>query len=134
MSGQTPTAPAGRPSGLFASLRDLLATLLAIAETRLELVTTELEEELHRIAEILAWAFVLIFFGGMTVLMLALLIIVLWWEDHRVLAASLTCLGFLLITATAALVLRARVAARPKLLDATIEELKRDRDALGGGA
>jgi uncharacterized membrane protein YqjE len=130
------TAPAagGRSSGLFASLRDLLATLLAIAHTRIELVTTELEEELHRVAEILAWAFVLIFFGGMTVLMLAFLIIVLWWEEHRVLAASLTCLGFLLITATAALVLRAKVRVRPKLLNATIEELKRDRDALERGA
>lgn len=120
----------GRAGGLFASVRGLLATALAIAHTRLELVTTELEEELHRVAEILAWAFVLIFFGGMTVLMIAFLVIILWWDEHRLLAASLTCLAFLLVTLVAGLVLRARVRERPKLLHATIEELKHDRDAL----
>ena len=49
-------------TGLFASARDLLATALALAHTRLELVTTEIEEELHRVAEILLWMFVVVFF------------------------------------------------------------------------
>ena len=119
-------------AGLFASVRDLLATALAIVHTRLELVTTEIEEELHRVAEILVWMFVVVFFAGLTVLMLAFVIVVAFWEEHRLLAASLTTLGFLAVTAIGLLVVRAKARARPKLLEATIEEIKRDREALGG--
>jgi len=118
-------------TGLFASVRDLLATALAIVHTRLELVTTEIEEELHRVAEILVWMFVVVFFAGLTVLMLAFVIVVAFWEEHRLLAASLTTLGFLAVTAVGLLVVRAKARARPKLLEATIEEIKRDREALG---
>lgn len=118
-------------TGLFASARDLLATALALAHTRLELVTTEIEEELHRVAEILLWMFVVVFFAGLTVLMLAFVIVIVFWDDHRILAAALTTLGFLAITAIALLVVRAKARARPKLLEATIEEIRRDREALG---
>jgi uncharacterized membrane protein YqjE len=120
------------PAGLFASMRRMLETLLAITQTRLELVTTEIEEELHRVAEILLWTFVVVFFAGLTVLMLAFLVVVAFWEDHRLLAASLTALGFVAVTGIALLVVRAKARARPKLLEGTIEEIKRDREALGG--
>lgn len=120
------------PMGLFGSVRRMLETLLAITQTRLELVTTEIEEELHRVAEILLWMFVVVFFAGLAVLMLAFVIVIAFWEDHRLLAASLTTLGFVGITAIALLVVRAKARARPKLLEATIEEIKRDREALGG--
>ena len=123
--------PAG---GLFASVRDLLATALAIVHTRLELVTTEIEEELHRVAEILLWMFVVVFFAGLTVLMLALVVVVAFWEGHRLLAAALMTLVFLGVTGGALLLVRAKVHARPKLLEATLDEIRRDRDALGGGS
>lgn len=127
------TARAHPATGLFASVRDLLATALGIAHTRLELFTTEIEEELHRVAEILLWMFVVVFFAGLTVLMLAFVIVVVFWDDHRILAASLTTLGFLVITGVAVLIVRSKARARPKLLEATIEEIRRDREALGGG-
>jgi uncharacterized membrane protein YqjE len=133
MPGDVDSGTRAQPvTGLFASVRDLLATALAIVHTRLELVTTEIEEELHRVAEILVWMFVVVFFAGLTVLMLAFVIVVAFWEEHRLLAASLTTLGFLAVTAIGLLVVRAKARARPKLLEATIEEIKRDREALGG--
>ncbi len=133
MSGEAEGPARAQPAtGLFASARDLLATALAIIHTRLELVTTEIEEELHRVAEILLWMFIVVFFAGLTVLMLAFVIVVVFWDDHRILAASLTALGFLGITGIAVLVVRAKTKARPKLLEATIEEIRRDREALGG--
>jgi uncharacterized membrane protein YqjE len=129
-----PESPArAQPTaGLFASVRDLLATALAIAHTRLELVTTEIEEELHRVAGILLWTFVVVFFAGLTVLMLAFVVVVAFWEEHRLLAAAVTTLFFLAVTGVGLLVVRARVRARPKLLEATVEEIRRDREALGG--
>jgi len=129
-AGDGPGPRRGRATGLFASMRDVLATALAIAHTRLELLTTEIEEELHRVAEILLWTFVVIFFGGITVLMLAFVVVVAYWEEHRLLAASLTAGLFLLVTVVALLVVRAKVRSRPKLLASTIEEIRRDREAL----
>ena len=120
-----------RATGLFASVRDLLATALTIAQTRLELVSTEIEEELHRVAEILLWTFVVIFFAGITVLMFAFVIVIAWWEEHRLLAASLTAVLFLCITAVALFVVLAKARSRPKLLESTIEEIRRDRETLG---
>ena len=119
-------------TGLFASVRDLLTTGLAIAQTRLELVTTEIEEELHRVAEILLWMFVVVFFAGLTVLMLAFAIVVAFWEEHRMLAVGLTTLAFTAITVVSLLIVRGKIHSRPKLLAATIEEIKHDREALGG--
>jgi uncharacterized membrane protein YqjE len=124
--------PADAPVGLFASARRMLETLLALTQARLELATTEIEEELHRVAEILLWTFVVVFFAGLTVLMLAFVIVIAFWEDHRLLAAALTTLAFVAVTGIALLVVRAKARARPKLLEATIEEIKRDREALGG--
>ena len=124
--------PRERAGGLFASARHLFATALAIAHNRLELITTEIEEELYRVAEIMVWAFIGIFFAGLTVLMAAFLVVLLWWEEHRLLAASLTVLVFLAVTVVALAMVRQKATARPKLLHATIEELKRDRDALEG--
>jgi len=126
------TRASGRAGGLFASVRDVIATTLAIAQTRLELLTTEIEEELHRVAEILLWTFVVIFFGGITVLMLAFVVVIAYWEEHRLLAASLTAGLFLLVTVVALLVVGAKVRSRPKLLESTIDEIRRDREALQG--
>lgn len=120
-----------RASGLFASVRGLLATALAVAQTRLELVTTEIEEELHRVAEILLWMFVVVFFAGLTVLMFAFVVVVAFWEEHRLLAAALTTLVFLGLVLAALAIVRAKIRARPKLLESTIDEIRRDRAALG---
>ena len=45
-----------QPGGLFASLKALLATLIAIGHNRLELFSTELQEEIARAASMLLWA------------------------------------------------------------------------------
>ena len=132
MPDSADSPPRAHPAtGLFASVRDLLATALAIVHTRLELVTTEIEEELHRVAEILLWMFVAVFFAGLTVLMLAFFIVIAFWEEHRLLAAGLTTLAFLAFTGIGLLVVRAKARARPKLLESTLEEIRKDRETLG---
>ncbi len=104
--------------------------LLALAQTRLELFTTELSAEVSRAAVLLLWAFVALFFGGLTVLMIALTVIIAFW-DNRLLAATVCALLFLAVTIVAALTVRRRLRSRTTLLAASIEELRRDRQALG---
>ncbi len=98
--------------------------------TRLELFTTEIEEEIHRAANILMWALVALFFGSLTVLMLAFTVIIIFWDDHRILAAALVTATFLLATVIFALLARSHVKAKTRFMAASIEELKRDRESL----
>jgi len=119
-----------RAGGVVAALKRMLATLLAIVHTRLELFTTEIEEEIQRAATILLWALVALFFGTLTVLMLALTILIVFWDNNRILAASLITGTFLALTGLTAYLARARLKAKSRFMGASIDELKRDREAL----
>ena len=126
--------PAPGPGGLFASLRLLLANLLELAQTRVELLTTELSAEIQRAVGVLLWAFIALFFGGLAVLMLALTVIIAVWDEHRLLAAGVFSGLFLGVTLVAGWVVRSRIRSRPRLLAASLDELRLDREALQRGA
>ena len=119
--------PAG---GLVASFRRMLATLVAIVHTRVELFTTEIEEEIQRAASILMWALIALFFGSLTVLMVAVTVLVVFWDDHRILAASLITGTFLLLTLVFALLARKQLRAKGRFMEASLAELKRDKEGL----
>ena len=119
-----------RPHGLLGSLRRLLASLIALLHTRLELLTTEVEEQIQRAAGIVLWTVIGLYFASLTVVMLAILLLVIFWDDHRVLTAALITAAFFLVALIAGLIAYVRLKTRPRLLAATIEELKRDRAAL----
>ena len=120
--------------GLVDSVRRLLATLVALLQLRADLLVTELEEQLQRLAGLLLWGAIALFCGTLTVLMLAITVLVLWWDTHRVLAASLLTGGFALVFLLSLWSLRRRLAARPRLLSATLQELQRDAASLRGEA
>jgi uncharacterized membrane protein YqjE len=119
--------PAGPVSGLLRSLANLLATAVAIAQTRLELLSTELQEEIHHAAGILVWIAIAVLAAGIGMFTLTLLVVFIFWDTHRVLAASVMTGAFFLIAIVAALVMRAKIRGKPRLLDATLAELGKDR-------
>lgn len=123
-------APRGPIGGLLDSLRNLLATLTAIAHTRLELLSTELREEMHRVAEIMVWTVVALLAAGIGLFLAALVVIFVFWDTHRILASVVVTAAFFVIAVTAVLVLRAKVRSMPRLLDATLAELAKDRAQL----
>jgi uncharacterized membrane protein YqjE len=112
------------------SAKRMLATVIALVHTRLELFTTEIEEEIQRAVSILLWGVIALFFGSLTVLMIAFLVIVIFWDDHRILAASLVTATFLVMTFVFAMLARSRLRAKEGFMSASIEELRRDRDSL----
>ncbi len=118
--------------GLFASLRRMLATLVALVQTRLELVSVEIEEQIEHAASVLLWSIAAIFFASLTVLLLSLTIVIAFWDGHRLLAAGLVTASFGLFAVIAALVVRHRLRTRPRFLSATVAELGRDAAELGG--
>lgn len=123
-------ADPGPIRGLFRSLANLLATAIGIAQTRLELLSTELQEEVHRAAEILVWTVVALLAAMIGLFMLGLVIIFIFWDTHRIVASISVMGGLALIALTAVLVLRAKIRSRPRLFDATLTELAKDRASL----
>lgn len=125
------TAGGPRPvAGLFHSLNNLLATFIAIVHTRLELLTTELQEEVRQVGAILLWAFIAAFAAMMGLFLGALAVIFVFWDTHR-LGASLAMIGlFVGVAVVAGLILRHKLTTKPPLLDDTLAELAKDRDQL----
>ncbi len=119
--------------GLFRSLGNLAATLVGIAYTRLELLTTELQEEVQRAAHLLLWAAVALLAGMLALFLGALTVIFYFWETHRLLASLLITALFAGLAVLAVGMLVAKLRAKPPILEATLTELARDREQLRGG-
>jgi uncharacterized membrane protein YqjE len=120
----------GRATGLLQSLRSLLATLLALAQTRMELLTTELQEEVQRMAGMLMWGLTALLTGILGLLLAGLTVVVLYWDSHRVLAALAVTAFFVCASATAGGVLWLKLRRRPPFLHATLSELGKDAQAV----
>ena len=118
------------PRGLFHSLRALLATVSELLHTRLELVGTEVEEQVARLTSLLIWSIVALFLAFTTVILIAVAIIVAFWDSHRVLVAAGLAGLFAVLAGLTLSVLLAQIRARPRLFQATLEELAKDRQHL----
>ncbi len=118
--------------GLIASLRRVAATLVALAQTRLQLVSVELEEQLEYISAVLLWSIGAMFFAALTVLLLAFTIVIVFWDEHRLLAAGGVTASFALIALFAWFGVRRLLAERPRFFAATARELARDAATLRG--
>ena len=119
-----------RRGGLFDSLKVLAATLIAIAHTRLELLSTELEEERVRLSSMLVWTLVALFCAGLGVVLATLFVVLALWDTHRLLALGIPAILFLLGAALAWLVVRGKARAKPRLFAASLTELSKDRKEL----
>ena len=118
----------GRQGGLLASVRAAVATLLAIAHTRLELFSTELEEEWARVSKILIWSLVGVFCAGLGMVFALLFFVLLLWDTHRLLALGIPAILFLLISVLAWRVVFLKARVKQRLFTASLAELAKDRD------
>ena len=121
------------PPGLLDSVRRVLVSLIEIGQTRLQLASTEVEEERLRVAELLLYATVSLFFLGVGLVLASLWVVLLFWDDHRELVLAAISGLFLLVGAGLAITWRHKARHKPKLLATTVAELQRDRDALRAG-
>lgn len=137
-SDHTGPDDSGRPAGplrqLIASVSGLLATVIGIGRTRLELLSVEVREELNRAAELAVWGVVAVLAAAGGLLFAGLAIIFAFWDTHRILAAVLVTASYFLLAIVAGLVVRSRLRSRPPFLHATLGELARDEDELRGRA
>jgi uncharacterized membrane protein YqjE len=123
-------AQSGTTSGLFSSISRLLATLVAIVQTRVQLLTTEIQEEVHRAASMALWALIALFTALIGILFGGLTIVFAFWDTHRLLAALLVTAGLLLFAGIAVVILLFKIQSHKRFLDATLTELAKDTEAL----
>jgi len=120
---------ASRP-GLLGSLRNLLAHGLELAQVRLELFLTELEEEKQRLLKLLAFGAAALLLLIVGLVFLAIFITVWLWDEHRLLALGLCSLFFLSSGLIALSTARGAARRDGKPLAATLDELAQDQAAL----
>jgi uncharacterized membrane protein YqjE len=117
-------------SGLVHSAQSLLAGLVALGRTRLELFSTELQEEIARQAAALVGAFVVLVLGALALAFGAIAVLMGFGEEHRLAASVGISAFFALLAAAAAWTLRNHVRAKPRALEASITALERDYEQL----
>lgn len=115
---------------LFSSLKNLVSTGASIAQTRLELISIDVQIARTKFLSLLVMVICTLFFLFFGLVMLALLIVIYSWETDRVLALTLLTCGFLAVGCILALVVLRSLKTMPKLFDATISELAKDRQEL----
>lgn len=117
-------------TGLLHSAQSLLAGLVAVGRTRLELFSAELQEEIARQAAALLGALVLLALATLTLAFGAVALLLAVAEANRPLAASGIALVLALFAAAVAWALRRAARAKPRPFHASLEQLERDYEAL----
>jgi len=115
---------------ILSALKNLISTGTSIAETRLELFSTDVQIARSRLVNLFVMIMFTLFFLFFGLVMLALLIVIYSWESNRILALSLLTSGFLTIGLILALVVIRSFKTMPKLFESTIAELSKDRKEL----
>ncbi len=129
MSTPEHNSEAGK-GGLLDSVKNLLATLLAMGQTRLELLSTELEEERGRLTSMLMWTLIAFFCAALVVVLFTLLMVVIFWDSNRLLAICIMMGIFVVGTGTAWRIAYNISRSRPRLFSATTTELAKDCEQL----
>lgn len=120
--------------GLFESLRTLAGDLVGIVHTRLELLATDLAEERIHLTTLLVLGLVALFCLGAGLVLLAILIAVVFWESHRLAALAGLTAFFLAAGATLVVLAMHKARNRPRLFEASLAELAKDRQGLRSGS
>ena len=115
---------------LLSSLKNLVSTGASIAQTRLELISTDVQIARNKFISLLVMIVFVLFFLFFGLVMLALLIVIYSWETNRILALTLLTSGFLAVGMILAAVILQSLRTMPKLFEATISELQKDREEL----
>jgi uncharacterized membrane protein YqjE len=125
-------AAPGRGEGFFSALREVGASLSAIAATRLELASTELSLARIQFVRVLVVALVAAMFGFVALVAASLLVAVIFWETHRVEAMVALVVVYTLAALLLTLRLKRELRESPPLLAATLTELRLDAQAMRG--
>lgn len=116
--------------GLLDSVKALASTLILMAQTRLELLSTEIEEERAWLTSLMVWTMVALFCAAIAVVLAAMLIVIIFWDNYRILALSILICIFILGAVLARRVVLNMTSSKPRIFTSSIEEMSKDREQL----
>jgi uncharacterized membrane protein YqjE len=132
MAEGTPGGEAYR-AGLFASLKGLFGTSLALVQNRLQLLGVELAEERLRLLSLVTYGAVAFICLSAGLVFLAVFLTVLFWESHRLLALGVFSALFLGAGIATLLMAMSYARAGSTLFKGSLAELAKDSEALAQG-
>jgi len=115
---------------LLSSIKGLASTVASIAQTRLELLSLDVQIARSKFICLLVMIISALFFLFFGLVMLALFIVIYSWETDRMLALGLLTGAFLSVGVILALLITQSLRKMPRLFEASITELAKDREAL----
>ena len=115
---------------LLSSIKSLVSTGASIAQTRLELISVDVQIARTKLISLLVMVVSALFFLFFGLVMLALFIVIYSWESDRMMALGLLTGAFLSIGLILTLLIMQSLRTMPKLFEASIAELAKDREAL----
>ena len=115
---------------LLSSIKGLASTGASIAQTRLELLSLDVQIARSKFISLLVMIIGALFFLFFGLVMLALLIVIYSWETDRMMALGLLTGVFLTIGIILALLITQSLRKMPRLFEASISELAKDCEAL----
>jgi len=127
MANSDGRADVSSPPGLLQSLKAYFGTWVELFRTRLDLFSTELEEERERIRQIIilgaaAWLCVVV-----GLLLVTCFVVVLFWEtNYRLAVLAGFALLYLAVGGILGAVTRHKSRTKPKLFSASLGELAKD--------
>jgi len=118
--------------GIVRSARRMLAILVSMARTRLNLLAVEIMQEKSRLWLLLILTALLMLFAFMALLTLSLFVMVAFWDANRLLAIGCLFAFYVAAAIVTLVVLRQRSKIGSKLFAGTLGELAKDAAALEG--
>ena len=119
------------PGGVFDSAKHLLTSVIAHLHSRLALLSTEFAEEKLRLTTLLYSALTALFFIFVTLILSLVFFIAIFWDTpYRLHAIGGLTLVFLIGSGMSWRCVRGQLHARPRLFEASLAELYKDRQQL----
>ena len=128
--GKRNSTPVRPTDSIVRSGRRMLAIMVGMVRTRLNLLAVELMQERSRISFLVVLIALVLMFASMALLTLSLLVVVAFWEENRLLAIGSLLAFHVLATIVALLVFWQKAKVGTTLFASTLSELSRDSAAL----
>jgi uncharacterized membrane protein YqjE len=119
--------PSTNSAGILESVRTFADSLLATVQSRIELISVELQEEKLRLIQTFIWISAAIFTGLLAITFASITLVYLLWDSARLAALGGLTLLYTAATVTIIVAFKRYVARQPKPFAATLEEIKSDR-------
>jgi uncharacterized membrane protein YqjE len=118
------------PPGLLDALRSFLGTWVAVIKTRVDIISTEIEEQRAWMEHIIFLAIASMFCLSLGLVILTLFVVMCFWESYRLWVLGIFAVLYLGGGLTLALKLKNRMKSRPRIFSSTSEELAKDYSKL----